>query len=481
MAFQLYVSVDDVTTQLNDGAPFRLESAHGLSGAGVTRLGQRGPLQSGVSDLGYRLRPRAVMLALIFTAPDDATLDAYRDQLITAFKPLENISIFLSVRRDDDEIRTLTCYTTAEISITLTPELRPGHTHRATVQLRAAYPLYKANAVTVGSASFDQWWLAGGALGTAVAVEPSAVEFPAENFAKSIRAGGIPEDWSVAFVTSLAPVSPPADVVAYGVWGNDYPSGTRFAFWRSVSPFGTSTYKLGGVVPFINGGAGTVTLGTTWPGGTTDNLHIIEQRSNTIYWRYWDGSALAVHTSVPGGTATFDAALRQIFAWRTDNINDTGTVELPWQTSLARGVVLVAPTTGQLDALAPYMLGLQGTPSIVNGGDVYAYPVITLQGPFNDPVITNQTTGQVIDLTGGTIGQGDTWTVDLRDGNKQIYNQSGTNMLGNITSMPIAMADFAIAPHPVVAGGTNAMTLSASNAGSAAVFAVQITNEYTGF
>ena len=480
MAFQLYASVDDTTTQLNDGAPFRLENAAGLSGAGVTRLGQRGPLQSGVTDLGFRLRPRDITLNLIFTANDDAALDTYRDQLIAAFKPLENVSIFLSVQRDDDEIRTLMCHTTDEIAITLTPELRPGHTHRATVQLRAAYPLLRANSVTVSSASYGEWWLAGGAIGTTVAVVSSAVEFPGVNWGASIRSGGIPEDWAVAFVTSLAPVAPPGSSLTYGVWGN-FNSHERFGFWRKIDAFGTSTFKLGGAEPFVGGVAGTVSFGTTWPGGTANNLHIIEQRSGSVFWRYWNGSALATHASAGGGTISYDATIDQVFSWRTDNIHPADGASSGWQTNVTKGVVLVAPTTGQLDALAPYMLGLQGTPTIVNSGDVAAYPVISLQGPINNPVITNATTGQTIDLTGGTINDGVTWTVDLRDGNKQIYDQSGNNVMGSVSALPIGMADFAIAPHPVAAGGTNTIEVSNSLAGSAAIFSVQITNEYLSF
>lgn len=472
MAFQLYASVGDTTTQLNDGNPFRLESAEGLSGAPVNRFGQRSPLQNGMTDLGYRLQPRIITLNLVFTATSDAELDDYRDQLIDAFRPSENTGISLSVLRDDDTIRTLTCHTTADIAITLAPELRPGHTHRATVQLRAANPLYRANSVTVGSAIYDEWWLAGGALESSETT--GRVEFPDEDFGLAIG-GDVNEDWAIAFVTARD-TSVISGTPIHGIWGNFFSFTDEFGFWHKET---TGDYKLGARIAFVNGAAGTVTLSTTWPGVTTNNLHIIDQRSGTVYWRYWNGSALAVHAQT--GTAVYDARLDNIFGWRQSELASGDGAAIAWQEPMPKGIILKSPTTGQLDAIAPYMLGLQGTPTIVNNGDVNAYPIITLQGPIYDPVITNETTGQTIDLTGGTIYEGQTWTVDLRDGNKRIYDQTGSNVLDSVDATPIGMAGFAVAPHPIAAGGTNTLSLTADAIGSAAVFTVQITDEFVSF
>src|SRR3990167_2412038 len=129
MSFQIYASVGDTTTQLNDGSPFWLESADGLSGSNIVRHEQRGPTQNGATDLGFRLTARVFTLNVFFYAATDALLDTYRATLMATFKPLEGIGIFLTVERDDGEIRKLVCHTVDDIAISLVPEQRPGHLH----------------------------------------------------------------------------------------------------------------------------------------------------------------------------------------------------------------------------------------------------------------------------------------------------------------------------------------------------------------
>lgn len=146
MAFALYVSDGVTTTYLSDGNPFKFDSLEGISNAPTVRFEQSGPLQHGATDLGYRLRPRVLQLSLLFTATTDAQLDTYREQLMDAFKPSDT-ALRLYYERDDNTTRTLDIHATGELAIELTHELRPTHTHRAKVQLRAANPLWIDQAV----------------------------------------------------------------------------------------------------------------------------------------------------------------------------------------------------------------------------------------------------------------------------------------------------------------------------------------------
>lgn len=141
MAFALYVSNGTDTTYLSDRDPFAFESLEGISNAPTVRYEQRGPLQHGATDLGYRLGPRVLQLSLVFTATTDAQLDTYREQLMDAFKP-SDVALRLYYERDDSTTRTLDVHAVGDLAIELTPELRPTHTHRAKVQLRAANPLW---------------------------------------------------------------------------------------------------------------------------------------------------------------------------------------------------------------------------------------------------------------------------------------------------------------------------------------------------
>lgn len=456
MALEVYTSVEDTTTQLNDGLPFRFEGITGLGGAPVVRHQQRGPTQSGVTDLGYRIQPRTIEVRLVFTASDDATLDGYRDTLMAAFAPLDAITTFLSVKRDDDEIRTLKCHRVGEVEITLAPELRPSHTHRARVTLRsAASPLWQANTITQGSVTFTElsdWSTLGGATG-AGQVRGIATYPPTSGTIYTFPGGALSGDWAVAVVTA----KDTSGTTSHYAWSDD----GSVSFGR----FSTDTTKY-----FMY----DADAGTVWPGSTDYNLHVIASVGGTQQWRYWDGSALTTYRSHP-----VDATLDNTGVWRNDAVGDGSTA---WGPDIRKGLILGTPTQAQLNLLPYYMLDtLPGSVTLVNDGDVPAYPLITLQGPIQDPVIVNQTTGGTIDLTGGTISSGQTWTIDLRTGNKKIYDNAGVNQLGSVTTLPIVLADFALPPAPIASGGTNVLVMTAGSVGAAAVFGAQIQAQYLSF
>lgn len=463
MALTLYTNTSGTITQLNDGAPFRLETAEGLSGSDVVRYEQRGPFQSGATDLGFRLKARTITLSLLFYATTQSLLDTYRQTLMSAFKPLDSTSIFLSVQRDDGEIRTLTCYATGDIEIGLVPEEYPGHLHRATVELRAASPLWKANSVTVGSADFSalaSWWLAGGAISSGNVM--AHYENLAADTANNPFAGNITGDWSVVFVTAK----------------NTTGSGTSYAWDNQTSGGSASFLRTGDVGTVTNFNIQLLSGGTPWPGTTDYNYHVVESRSGTQYWRYWTAGSITQYFSNAGlGTVGTDVNLAGGSGWRWRR-----TVTNAWTPEIRKAAILGTVTINQLQALGPYLLNTTpGTVSVVNDGDVYAYPLITLRGPIANPVIVNTTTAGTLDLTGITLGSVDVMTIDLRDGNKQIYNQSGSALLGSVTTFPISLASFNLAPAPIAGGGTNTITLTSGSVGSAAVFTVQITNQYMSF
>ncbi len=465
MALTLYTNVSGTITQLNDNNPFRLESAEGLSGADVIRYEQRGPFQSGATDLGFNLNARIITLHLLFTATSASQLDTYRSTLTSAFKPLDSTSIFLSVQRDDGEIRTLTCFTVGDIAISLVVEEFPGHLHRATVNLRAASPLWQANGATIGSADFTgltSWWLAGGAISSGNVMYHT--ESPAADTPVSPFAGTITGDWSVVVVTAKDTTSSLHYVWADGLGGS--------ASFRQVS---ANHYAIQDV---------DVT-GTAWPGTTGANYHVVESRGTVQHWRYWTAGSITDYANNSGlGTVGTDVSLSGVhsgtsFTFRGHRINSGSA----WNQELRKAAIYGTVTVNQLQALGPYLLNglFPGTVNVVNDGDVYAYPIMTLTGPMADPVIVNTTTASTVNLTGITLASGDIVTVDLRNGNKQIYNQSGSTLLGSVTTFPIALASFNLAPSPVASGGTNTFVLTPGSVGSAATFSVQITNQYLSF
>lgn len=465
MALTLYVTTSGTTTQLNDGAPFRFENAEGLSGSNVVRYEQGGPSQSGVTDLGFHLQPRIITLNMLFWANTAALLDTYRATLMAAFKPLDSTSILLSASRDDGEIRTLTCFTVGDIEIALVPEEYPGHLHRATVQLRAATPLWNASAATVGTAGFSDyvnWWLAGGAISAANV--KMHTEYPAQD-SPQLFAGTITGDWSVAVVTAKD-TSTTAGGTAIFAWSDG--SGGSASFGRSAG----SAYLI--TDSGLGGGS------AAWPGTTDYNYHVVESRSGTQYWRYWTAGSITQYINTTDGTVTYDYSLRggSFFTWRGNRLNN-GRV---WTPELKKAAVYGTVTVNQLQALGAYMVGTPtSTVSVVNDGDAYAYPVITMHGPASNMVIVNTTTSSTIDLTGVTVGSADVMTIDLRDGNKTIYTQGTVNLLGSATTFPVGLAGFSLAPAPIAAGGTNTITVTSGTVSSASTFAIQIVNQYMSF
>lgn len=148
MPFALSASNGVTTLSLTDGNPYSLEGMSGGGAPDVMRLGERGPLQNGVSDLGYRVGPRTVTLAILFNATSASLLDTRRSALAALLAPFESVPITLTVTRDDGTTRTLQCNTIAGTDIEIVPLHRPGNLHRAVVQLRAVTPYWSGSVVS---------------------------------------------------------------------------------------------------------------------------------------------------------------------------------------------------------------------------------------------------------------------------------------------------------------------------------------------
>jgi len=61
-------------------------------------------------------------------------------------------------------------------------------------------------------------------------------------------------------------------------------------------------------------------------------------------------------------------------------------------------------------------------------GDAPAYPEIIITGPADNPVITNETTGETLTFT-GSVPALDTWTVTISDNSADVTNAAGDSVL----------------------------------------------------
>jgi hypothetical protein len=92
--------------------------------------------------------------------------------------------------------------------------------------------------------------------------------------------------------------------------------------------------------------------------------------------------------------------------------------------------------------------------SLTYSGDWETFPFIYLTGPMNSPIITNETTGDVLDFTGASLTGSDIWEIDLRYGKKRIADQNGTLKNAALTDES-DLITWSFVPDPEAPGGIN--------------------------
>jgi hypothetical protein len=105
---------------------------------------------------------------------------------------------------------------------------------------------------------------------------------------------------------------------------------------------------------------------------------------------------------------------------------------------------------------------IDDTQNIVYAGTWLEYPLITITGPFNSPIITNNTTGEVIALS-YEVPAGRTVTIDLTYGIKSVMDDQGRNLIGVLTPAS-AMETWHLAPDPEAPGGVNQIRVQGTDA-----------------
>jgi hypothetical protein len=101
-----------------------------------------------------------------------------------------------------------------------------------------------------------------------------------------------------------------------------------------------------------------------------------------------------------------------------------------------------------------------------------SYPIITIQGPINTPVITNNATGDKLQFT-TNLGALDVYTIDCRYGYKSIINQSGASKTGDLSD-DSDLTTFSLQP------GDNSISVTGSSITAATQVSFQYFNRYLG-
>lgn len=465
MAFpgSIQAIVGTTVYNLNNGTSLWLEEADGLfDESPARRLTERGPEQHGHTDLGMRLDSRTITFRFNTRASSGAGLEANRDELRTIFQPTTSTPVKIRVTRDDGQVRQIDVHRTGNVGIPLRKEERPGYLNRMVVQVEAADPNWYDPTQQVGTISdLTDWWLAFNTIGTANVLEHTESPGTAQawTYGGTVTAGN---PWLIAVRSGTAALS-----------------GSAFAF-ESGNSLGRHSFA-------VNNNAGTfqyeaairttvIAFGTSIMTAGTHNYFLFNNGGTSSFYR--DTTLIATNTTAAGGTPNLVGVGGR---WRASIA--TGVDSAPWPVALPKAAIYnIAPTPTQLAALSNAMDtdGTVNSGFITYAGDWPDFPVIRIDGPISDPIVTNTATGETLAFTGYAIGSGDYYTIDTRYGYKTILNSGGDNKIGELTS-DSDLETFHLAPAPQAAGGLNILTLAGTATGAPTSMVITYYNRYTGF
>jgi hypothetical protein len=157
-------------------------------------------------------------------------------------------------------------------------------------------------------------------------------------------------------------------------------------------------------------------------------------------------------------SGTFKLTLRTIdVAWQDDNLIST-----PIST-LRRGGVVIPSILASV-----FSLGTGGLQTVVNSGDMPSFPIIALNGPLTNPLIQNQTTGNLMKLN-MTIDSGTQVIIDMK--NRTIIQGGVTNIIS------LKSSDSTFFP---IMPGSNTILVSTDISGESGNVVVQYRNNWIG-
>jgi len=135
----LDVIVNGVAYSLDDGTYCQHLGHDGVGMMPSHRLTQRGPMQHGVTDLGFRGDPRTVPLALLLEGTSMSDYWTRRAALLNLFKPTDD-PLGLRFTLENGDVRQLDCQYVGNMNLNSSEKMR--YTHAIGVTLRAADPAF---------------------------------------------------------------------------------------------------------------------------------------------------------------------------------------------------------------------------------------------------------------------------------------------------------------------------------------------------
>lgn len=435
------VIVNGTTYSLSDNNPFKLLGISGIGNAPVRRLDERGPFQDGSTDIGYRLDARLINLNIQILATSLSNADTHRDTLSAIFNPRNGQTIQLRCTRDDGAVRQIDCYAVNMVDMPAELSARSLAAQRVALQLKAPNPIWYNPTATVTPiiSNISNWYLAGGLIGTADVFTHS----------ENIAAGGTV--W--ADQGTINAQSPYSIVVRSA--GRSAANDVLFMHWYADNAGGQWFRATGG--------------GTIIHASSYGDYPALVSAGTATYFFVSDGMDVRLYENrslimlLPGvGALGISSAGSSTWGKQYNN-------SAPWDSPIAYAAVYAKQLSATERSVLQYVTDNSDfTNSIVNNAGTWdEYPVITLTGPLNDPIVRNATTGDVLDFTGSTVSASQFYIIDCRYGYKTVIDSGAVNRIDKLTD-DSDLATFHIAP------GANVIGVSAS--GTAVSSAVNITH-----
>lgn len=105
---------------------------------------------------------------------------------------------------------------------------------------------------------------------------------------------------------------------------------------------------------------------------------------------------------------------------------------------------------------------IDATLSLSYSGSWYEYPVITIFGPGMNFKITNNTTGDILNFPSLVLASGEYVEVDLRYGAKSVVDDTGTNVISELSD-DSDLVTWRLAPAPIASSGANSISFSVTS------------------
>ena len=122
---------------------------------------------------------------------------------------------------------------------------------------------------------------------------------------------------------------------------------------------------------------------------------------------------------------------------------------------------------------------IDSTHVIAYPGTAPSSPIIRVTGPITNCIITNLTTGKLLDLTGTTIAAGAYYDIDTRYAHQTVTDNLAVNQIADLTD-DSDLGTFQLAPWPVAASGVNSIRVTGSGVTAATQVQVSWYNRYLG-